>query len=110
MRRATPRVVTASLSGNNGRVADMQHPLTHLHLRAVFALGFGAVGALALPAPAAAQTITEYAVPNASHPNSIAAGPDGALWFTGYNVNNGFNTSGGSRPPVSLPNSSFPRQ
>jgi virginiamycin B lyase len=50
---------------------------------AMFALGLGAITALAAPAPAAAQTITEYAVPTAgSAPTGIAAGPDGALWFT----------------------------
>jgi streptogramin lyase len=66
----------------------MQHPLTHLNLRAVFALGLGAVAALAQPMPAAAQTITEYAVPTAgSAPTGIAAGPDGALWFTEFSGN-----------------------
>jgi streptogramin lyase len=63
---------------------DMQHLLTRL--RAVFALGLGpgAIVALALPTPAAAQqAITEYAVPTSSStPVDIAAGPDGALWFT----------------------------
>jgi streptogramin lyase len=63
---------------------DMQHPLTRL--RVVFALGLGAIVALAplaLPAPAAAQqTITEYAVPTASSgPGAVVPGPDGALWF-----------------------------
>jgi hypothetical protein len=36
--------------------------MTHSsNLRAAFALGFGAIAALALSTPAAAQTITEYA-------------------------------------------------
>jgi virginiamycin B lyase len=44
---------------------------------------------LTLTAAAAAQSgtysdITEYPVPN-TFPTGITAGPDGALWFTGYN-------------------------
>ena len=40
-------------------------------------------------AGATAPVITEYSVPSAdSHPVGITAGPDGALWFTGYAVGN----------------------
>jgi streptogramin lyase len=68
---------------NNGRVADMHYSLTHLNLGAAFALGLGAIAALVQPTPVAAQTITEYQVPTlGSSPTNIAAGPDGALWFT----------------------------
>jgi hypothetical protein len=35
-----------------------------------------------------AGSITEYPVPAASHPAGIAAGPDGALWFTESSGNN----------------------
>jgi streptogramin lyase len=54
----------------------------------VFVAGAAAIIALALPIGAAAQTITEFTVPTAvSQPWLIAAGPDGALWFTEYNGN-----------------------
>src|SRR5262245_28989117 len=53
------------------------------------ALGAAAV-AMALigwPMPAEAQHITEFAVPVPSSSPDIAAGPDGALWFTAQNCN-----------------------
>ena len=51
--------------------------------RAAIAFGLGAFVTLSLPAPAAAQTISEYSVPTpSSGPQSVAMGPDGALWFT----------------------------
>jgi streptogramin lyase len=58
-------------------------------LNAVFALGLGAITALAAATPAAAQQTTiEYKVPTAmSQPAGIAAGPDGALWFTEFSAN-----------------------
>ena len=44
---------------------------------------FAAVLGVSLSYHLGAVTITEYAVPSAnSTPNAIAAGPDGALWFT----------------------------
>ena len=44
--------------------------------------------AVVAPQMATAQTISEFALPNAgSNPYGIAAGPDGALWFTQYNGN-----------------------
>jgi streptogramin lyase len=46
---------------------------------------FALVVALCWPKMAAAQTFTVYALPSAnSDPQGIAAGPDGALWFTEF--------------------------
>jgi streptogramin lyase len=47
-----------------------------------------AIELLGWSASASAQSITEYSIPTtASGPNGIAAGPDGALWFTESNAN-----------------------
>ncbi|MEI9983848.1 MAG: hypothetical protein WDN69_11925 [Aliidongia sp.] len=47
-----------------------------------------AIVVLGQPANAGAQSITEFPLPIAgSSPFGIAAGPDGALWFTEYTVN-----------------------
>ena len=50
------------------------------NLQAALAFGLGALATLALPTPAAAQRIIEFDAH--SIPFGIAAGPDGALWFT----------------------------
>ena len=43
---------------------------------------------LGAPTPATAQTITEFTLPSPnSLPRNLAAGPDGALWFTQQNGN-----------------------
>jgi virginiamycin B lyase len=71
-------------------MADTTLSPTHSFKRtAIFALGLGAIAALALAVPAAAQqTVTEYAIPTANaQPRTIAAGPDGNLWFTEQNTN-----------------------
>ena len=68
-------------------------------------LAFGVAAAISLlgwPSGAAAQIVTEYAVPNS--PTGITAGPDGALWFTvedcsGFNCNPP-GKSGASRHPA----------
>jgi virginiamycin B lyase len=47
----------------------------------LFAIGFAVV--LGLPAMTAAQTVTEFPLPNGNgNPDGITPGPDGALWFT----------------------------
>jgi virginiamycin B lyase len=48
--------------------------------RTLLALLIGALGALAMPAAAAA--IDEFPVPGGTNPGSITTGADGALWFT----------------------------
>jgi len=71
-----------------------------------------AVGLLGVGAPAAsASTVTEFAVPTASSgPSGIAAGPDGALWFTELSANKiGRITTGGAVTEFAVPTaSSFP--
>src|ERR1700759_3723645 len=56
--------------GERRTMTDMTHSLAHsstdsFALKALLVLGLGATVALAPPTPAAAQTITEYAVPAA---------------------------------------------
>src|SRR3954468_14450892 len=48
-------------------------------------------------------TITHFAVPGAPHVNSIAVGPDGALWFTEFNTDK----IDALLPQAQLPNSVF---
>jgi streptogramin lyase len=56
---------------------------TRLPRRALAVLWLGVALACALPAAASAFAIAEYPVPTAdASPNEIAAGPDGALWYT----------------------------
>jgi virginiamycin B lyase len=45
-------------------------------------LSFSAIAALATLTLVIAQTITEYATRADIRPISIAAGPDGTMWFT----------------------------
>src|SRR5262249_57136229 len=52
-------------------------------LRLLVAVGSVAAGLLAPAGPAARADVTEYPIPSrASFAQGIAAGPDGALWFT----------------------------
>jgi virginiamycin B lyase len=70
-----------------------------------------AIGLLGWSASAGAQSITEYPIPtSASGPNGIAAGPDGALWFTESNANKiGRITTAGVITEFGIPTpSSFP--
>jgi virginiamycin B lyase len=64
-----------------------------------------AIAALSCSASAVAQTVTEFPIPTAnSVPKSIAAGPDGALWFTEFSGNKiGRITTGGVITEFSLP-------
>jgi streptogramin lyase len=66
-------------------------PTRYLLVAAMLALGGRAT--------ATAQMVTEYPLPTAgSEPFGIAAGPDGALWFTEYaTAANTGNTTGGSK-------------
>ena len=53
---------------------------------------------------AATGTFTEFAVPTASSvPQSIAAGPDGNLWFTESQAGGRFERPGEERPQQSTP-------
>ncbi len=75
-------------------------------LRALgLAIGIGAAAASA--APAAGQTITEYEIPTlGAGPERIAAGPDGALWFTEDGANQiGRITTDGVVTEFSIPGS-----
>ena len=67
-----------------------------------------AIVLLGWPASARAQSITEYPIPtSASGPNGIAAGPDGALWFTETNANKiGRITTAGAITEFRIPTSS----
>jgi hypothetical protein len=53
---------------------------------------------------AGAATITEFAIPTAfSGPAGIAAGPDGALWFTDFADKSGRITTAPLPPPPAIP-------
>ena len=84
----TPRRRGDGIVGRNCFIAPSRASVAQC-VRAAFALGLGAVAALAQPAPAAAQqSITDFAIPTTnSQPSAITAGPDGALWFTESNSN-----------------------
>ena len=71
-------------------------------------LATAAIVLLGWPASARAQSITEYPIPtSASGPNGIAAGPDGALWFTETNANKiGRITTAGAITEFRIPTSS----
>src|SRR5216683_911350 len=74
--------------------------------RRVAALIGALIALVALLASAAsAATINEFTVPTASGgPRGIAAGPDGALWFTETNGNKiGRITTGGTVSEVTIP-------
>jgi virginiamycin B lyase len=62
--------------------------------------------AAALAPAVSGQTVTEFAIPTPnSRPAHIAAGPDGALWFTGANFSDkiGRITTAGAFTTVALP-------
>jgi virginiamycin B lyase len=75
---APPRVREANLIGGPGGTSSGRLSRYHLWMRALLA------GILLLAASSGgAQVITEFPIPTAaSSPYSIAAGPDGNLWFT----------------------------
>lgn len=91
-------------SGRDASFARRKRPLG----RSLLGLLIGLVGALALPASAAA--IDEFPVPPGSCPGGITAGPDGALWFTeeGTSRIGRMTASGGFAGEVTIPNSANP--